>query len=156
MRIALFEPDIPQNCGAAIRLAACLGLGLDLIEPFGFVWDDAKVKRVAMDYVDHAALVRHRSWDAFREARKGSRLILLTTRAATKYTDVTYRADDILLCGRESAGVPDHVHASADARVLIPMTGAARSLNVIMAGGIVAGEALRQTGFTSTQSTMYA
>jgi tRNA (cytidine/uridine-2'-O-)-methyltransferase len=146
MRIALFEPDIPQNCGAIMRLCACMGCPLDLIEPFGFVWDEARVRRVAMDYLVHVALARHRSWDEFNNARlaSGARLILLTTKAATSYMSVTYRPDDILLLGRESSGVPDVVHEVVDARVLIPMHGAARSMNVGMAASMVLGEALRQ------------
>jgi tRNA (cytidine/uridine-2'-O-)-methyltransferase len=144
MRLALYQPDIPQNCGAAIRLCACLGVPLDLIGPFGFVWDEVRVRRVAMDYIDHAALTRHAAWEDFRAAYPQKRLILLTTKAATKYTDIGYQSGDILLLGRESAGVPQEVHEAATLRAAIPMNGQSRSLNVIMAGAIVLGEALRQ------------
>lgn len=145
MRLALYEPDIPQNTGALLRLAACLGLKVDLIEPAGFVLSDKRLQRAGMDYLDLVPLTRHASWDAFQAARSG-RLILLTTRGDTAYTDFAFAPDDILLLGRESAGVPDAVHAEADARLRVPMVPDARSLNVALAASMVLSEALRQTG----------
>jgi tRNA (cytidine/uridine-2'-O-)-methyltransferase len=146
MRLALFEPDIPQNTGALIRLGACLGVPVDIIEPCGFLWSDAKLRRAGMDYLGQADLTRHASWAAFQAASAGARLILLTTKGATPYLDFAFAPSDILLLGRESAGVPDTVHASAAARLFIPMREGLRSLNVAMAGAIVLTEALRQTG----------
>lgn len=154
MRLALYQPDIPQNTGAVLRLAACLGVGVDIIEPCGFVLDDKRLKRVGMDYLNAVDLVRHASWARYLEARDtsrnlsrdGGRLVLLTTAAETAYQDFRFAADDVLLCGRESAGVPDDVHARAEARIKVPMAAGARSLNVAMAAAIVLGEALRQTG----------
>ena len=157
MRLALFEPDIPQNTGTLIRTAACLGVGLDVIEPCGFVWSDKALKRSGMDYTELAAVTRHADWAAFQAARQTphraeSRLILLTTGADMPYTAFSFAPGDILLLGRESAGVPDEVHEAADARLLIPMAPAARSLNVALAGAMVLGEALRQTnGFPQTE-----
>jgi tRNA (cytidine/uridine-2'-O-)-methyltransferase len=145
MILCLFEPDIPQNTGSFIRLSACLGLPLHIIEPCGFPLDDKRMRRVAMDYGDLAQIVRHVSWQAFMERKQG-RVILLTTKSAERYTDFAFQPGDILLCGRESAGVPDYVHALADARVCIPMQPGARSINVAMAASMVAGEALRQIG----------
>jgi tRNA (cytidine/uridine-2'-O-)-methyltransferase len=145
MRLALFEPDIPQNTGALLRLAACLGLRVDLIEPAGFVLSDKRLQRAGMDYVDLIPLTRHASWDAFQAARSG-RLILLTTRAETPYTEFSFAPDDVLLLGRESAGVPDDVHIASDARLRVPMVPGARSLNVALAASMVLSEALRQTG----------
>ena len=145
MRLALFEPDIPQNTGALIRLGACLGVGLDIIEPCGFLWSDGKLKRAGMDYLEHAEIVRHSSWSAFLKARPGQRLVLLTTKGGQAYMDFAFRADDVLLLGRESAGVPDAVHERADARLRIPLRAGLRSLNVAQAGAMVLGEALRQT-----------
>jgi len=144
MRLALYEPDIPQNTGALIRLGACFGTPLDIIEPCGFLWSDAKLKRAGMDYLQHADVVRHASWAAFAEARKGARLVLLTTKGDQAYADFAFHPDDVLLLGRESEGVPDFVHAHAAARLRIPVR--ARSLNVAQAGAIVLSEALRQTG----------
>ena len=144
MRLALYQPDIPQNAGAAMRLCACLGVGMDVIEPCGFLWDDKKIRRSAMDYIDGLDLVRHSSWDVFLAARTPARLILLTTRGDLPYTKHTFRPDDILLLGRESAGVPQDVHDRADARIIIPMMPGMRSLNVINAAAMVLGEALRQ------------
>ena len=153
--LALFQPDIPQNVGAAMRLCACLGMTLDVIEPCAFPWKEKEFRRSGLDYIDHVNVVRHMSWTAFCEARKGRRLILLTTKSAVPYTSVTYKDDDILLAGRESAGVPDEVHNAADARILIPMAKGLRSLNVINAASMVAGEALRQTGlFTNAASDL--
>lgn len=146
-RLALYQPDIPQNAGAAMRLCACLGAGLDVIEPCGFLWDDRKIRRSAMDYTDGLDMVRHTGWGRFLNACNDRRIILLTTRAAVPYTDFRFRADDILLMGRESAGVPDDVHDRADARILIPMQPGMRSLNVINAAAMVMGELLRQTHY---------
>jgi tRNA (cytidine/uridine-2'-O-)-methyltransferase len=145
MRLALFEPDIPQNLGAFIRLAACLGVPLDVIEPCGFPVDDKRIRRAAMDYYDQAAIARHASWNAFQRDRKPGRLVLLTTAAAERFPEVTFRPDDTLLLGRESAGVPVEVHAAADLRLRIPLQKSLRSLNVATAAAMVLGEALRQT-----------
>lgn len=144
MRLALYQPDIPQNCGAIMRLCACMGVPLDLIGPYGFVWDEARVRRVAMDYINHVELTHHKDWDTFRAAHNNKRLVLLTTKAATNYLDAVYDPNDILLLGRESAGVPEAVHAAADVRVIIPMALGVRSLNVAVSAGMVLGEALRQ------------
>ncbi len=145
MRLALFEPDIPQNLGAFIRLAACLGVPLDVIEPCGFPVDDKRIRRAAMDYYDAAAISRHASWNSFRRDRSPGRLVLLTTAAAVRFPDIAFRPDDTLLLGRESAGVPAEVHEAADLRLRIPLRKSLRSLNVAMAAAIVLGEALRQT-----------
>lgn len=144
MRLALYQPDIPQNVGAAIRAAACFGAGVDIIEPSGFPLDSRAVKRVAMDYGALAAPVAHRSWAAFLEARGGARLVLLTTRAETPLWDFRFHAADILLVGRESAGAPDEVHARADVRLAIPLAPGARCLNVAVAAAIALAEARRQ------------
>ncbi len=146
MRLVLFQPDIPQNTGAMMRLAACLGVGIDLIEPCGFVLDDRRLRRAGMDYLGQVNLVRHASWDAFRAGSVGRRLVLLTTRARQCFTDFAFDPDDLLLVGRESAGVPDEVHAAASAAVVVPLCPPARSLNVALAAALVLGEALRQTG----------
>ena len=146
MRIALFEPEIAGNVGNVMRLGACMGAGVDLIEPLGFPWDDRRVRRAAMDYIDHVEVVRHASFDAFREARAGQRLVLFTTRAATSSYDFAYRPDDILLFGKESAGVTDEVRAAVDASVRLPMKPQVRSLNLATSAGLALGEALRQTG----------
>ncbi|MDE2182390.1 MAG: tRNA (cytidine(34)-2'-O)-methyltransferase [Alphaproteobacteria bacterium] len=145
MRLALFEPDIPQNAGALIRLGACLGVGIDLIEPCGFLLGDGKLRRAGMDYVAQAEITRHPSWPAFLETRQGARLVLLTTKGAMRYMDFAFHPGDILLLGRESQGVPDEVHARADARLRIPMRPGLRSLNVAQAGAIALAEGLRQT-----------
>jgi tRNA (cytidine/uridine-2'-O-)-methyltransferase len=145
MRLALYEPDIPQNTGAILRLCACLGVAADLIEPFGFIWADRHLKRAGMDYLDQVDLTRHRSWTAFQAVSRG-RVVLLTTRGTVAYHRFAFAADDTLLFGRESAGVPDEVHAAADARVTIPMRPGFRSINVALAASMVLGEALRQTG----------
>jgi len=146
MRLVLYQPDIPQNAGALLRLAACLGVAVDIVEPCGFIFDDRRLRRAGMDYLGAAELTRHGSWQAYGAVRHGSRLVLLTTRAATAYIDFAFRADDRLLLGRESAGVPADVHAAADARLKVPMRPGMRSLNVALAAAIVLGEALRQTG----------
>lgn len=146
MRLALFEPDIPQNTGAILRLGACLGVAVDIIEPLGFVWSDRRLRRAGMDYLAGVDLTRHVSWEMFLRAREGHRLVLLTTQGTTSYADFAYRADDILLLGRESAGVTPEVHGAADARVIIPLMPGMRSLNIALAAALVLGEALRQTG----------
>ena len=145
MRLALFEPDIPQNLGAFIRLSAGLAVPLHVIEPCGFPVDDRRIRRAAMDYYDLATLVRHASWAAFLRERPPGRLVLLTTRGAESFPGVSFRPDDILLLGRESAGVPDGVHEAADLRLRIPLQAGARSLNVALAAAMVLSEALRQT-----------
>lgn len=148
MRIALFQPDIASNAAAAMRLAACFGVPLAIIEPCGFVWDERRLRRVGLDYLEHVALARFASWSAFEAWRHtaGERLVLLTTAAACDHHAVGYRPDDILMVGRESAGAPGIVHAAADLRVRVPMAPGRRSLNVITALAVVLGEALRQTG----------
>ena len=148
MRLALFEPDIPQNAGAMLRLAACLGVAVDVIGPTGFDMTDRKLRRTGLDYLAHVEIVRHESFAHFDAARllSASRLVLLTTHSTLPYTSFAFRSDDTLLLGRESAGVPDAVHELADARLRIPMRTGLRSLNVAIAAGMVLGEALRQTG----------
>ena len=146
MRLALFQPDIPQNLGAAIRLSACLGVPLDVIEPCGFPLSDRALRRAAMDYAQIADVARHSGWDSFRtqSVTCGARLVLFTTKGGQALHGFTFQRDDILLFGRESAGVPDEVHEAADARVVIPLAAGARSLNVVTAAAIGLGEALRQ------------
>lgn len=144
IRLALYEPDIAPNVGAILRLAACLELGVDLIEPCGFVWSEPKLRRAGMDYLDQVSLKRHTSWARYRETARPKRLVLLTTKGSTPLPRFAFAPGDTLLLGRESAGVPDDVHAQADARVAIPMAPGARSLNVAIAAGIAAAEALRQ------------
>jgi tRNA (cytidine/uridine-2'-O-)-methyltransferase len=148
MRIALYEPDIPQNTGTILRLAACLGLEAHLIEPAGFPVTDRAFRRAGMDYLDQVTVIRHPDWRAFETWRKagGHRLVLLTTGGSLSYLDYAFQPDEVLLFGRESAGVPAHVHAAADARLVIPMRGGMRSLNVAVAAAMAVGEALRQTG----------
>ena len=149
MRLALYQPDIPQNAGNLLRTAACFDVAVDIIEPCGFVLDDRGFRRAGLDYLAGVALTRHVSWHDFMARRRASaapgRLILLTTKASTPYTRLAFRADECLLLGRESAGAPDEVHAAADARVVIPMAAGRRSLNVAVAGAVVLAEALRQT-----------
>src|SRR5262245_34657248 len=146
MRIALYAPDIPQNTGTILRLAACLGLEAHIIEPAGFPTSDRAFRRAGMDYLDQVSIIRHASFPAFEawRAGTGARLILFTTRAASTYTDHAFRAGDVLLFGRESSGVPDRVHDAADVRLVIPIRDGLRSLNVAMAAAMAAGEALRQ------------
>jgi tRNA (cytidine/uridine-2'-O-)-methyltransferase len=144
MHLALFQPDMPSNTGTMMRLCACLGVGMDIIEPCGFPLDDAKLKRAAMDYIDHLDLARHRSWENFVSQIGTRRLVLLTTKSSVPYTDFSFREDDILIVGRESAGVPDNVHARADARIVIPIRPPLRSLNVALSAAIVLSESLRQ------------
>src|SRR6476661_3841661 len=148
MQIALFQPDIPQNTGTILRLCACLNVVAHIIEPAGFPMSDRLFRRAGMDYLDHVALQRHDSWSKFEQWRRqaGFRLLLFTTKAAASYLDHRYDPADILLFGRESAGVPDEVMAAADARLLIPIKPGLRSLNVAMAVAMALGEALRQTG----------
>jgi tRNA (cytidine/uridine-2'-O-)-methyltransferase len=146
MRIALYEPEIAGNVGAVLRLGACLGVGVDLIEPMGFVWDDKRVRRAAMDYIDHVAIARHASFAAFRESIGAARLVLFTTRAGQSAYDFAFRADDVLLVGKESAGVPAEVAAACDERLRLPIRAQVRSMNLAMAAGLALGEALRQTG----------
>lgn len=153
MRIALYEPDIPQNAGAIFRLAACLGVPVDVIEPCGFVLDDKRLRRVSMDYGAHAEIARHASWKAYRDSRADCRTILLTTAGDTPYVEFDFLPTDTLLLGRESAGVPDGVHEAADARLIVPMARNVRSLNVVTAAAMVLGEALRQVdGFAGIAS----
>jgi tRNA (cytidine/uridine-2'-O-)-methyltransferase len=148
IEIALYQPDIAANAATIMRLAACLGLRVRIIEPAGFTWSDSSLKRAGMDYLAKADLIRDSSWDAFRTATAGRRLILLSTKARLPYFDASYRQGDILLLGRESAGVPEEVHAAADLRVTIPMRPGFRSLNVAVACAMVTGEAVRQrSGF---------
>ena len=154
MQIALFQPDIAQNTGTILRLCACLGMAAHIIEPAGFPFSDRLFRRAGMDYLDQVALTRHDSWSKFEEWRNeaGSRLVLFTTKAAGSYLDFRYESNDILLFGRESAGVTDEVVAAADARVVIPIRPGLRSLNVAMAVAMALGEALRQTGPAGMQS----
>ena len=144
MRLALFEPDIPQNAGALLRLGACLGVPVDIIEPCGFVLDDRRLQRAGMDYLAQVELTRYSSWQRYRDGRAG-RLILLTTKAETSYLDFAFQRSDTLMVGRESAGAPETVHQAADARIVIPMLRGMRSLNVALAAAMALGEALRQT-----------
>lgn len=144
MRITLFEPEIAGNVGAVLRLGACLGAQVDLIEPMGFVWDDRRVRRAAMDYIDHVTVVRHAGFDAFRETVGSSRLVLFTTKTTQSAYAFEYRADDVLLFGKESAGVPASVSDLCDSRVRIPLRPEVRSLNLATAAALALGEALRQ------------
>ncbi|KYO52244.1 tRNA (cytidine(34)-2'-O)-methyltransferase [Tistrella mobilis] len=150
MRLALYEPDIPGNAGTCIRLCACLGIGIDIIEPCGFILSDARMKRAGMDYALRATIRRHADWAGFVAARSAEapegRLVLATTRGAVPHTDFAFRPDDVLLMGSETAGVPDAVHDAVDARVRIAMVPGMRSLNVAVAASMILGEALRQTG----------
>ena len=141
----MFQPDIAGNVGTILRLGACLGVGIDLIEPMGFPWSDRALARAGMDYAAQASVVRHVDWDAFREQLPG-RLVLLTTRGAVPLPSARFDAGDTLLLGSEGSGVPEAVHAAADLAVAIPMRPEMRSLNVAVAGAMVVGEALRQTG----------
>ena len=147
MRLALYQPDIPQNAGTILRTAACLGVAVDIIGPAGFDMTDRNLRRAGLDYLDHVAIVRHASWEAFRSAHSatGGRLMLLTTHATASYLTQRYAASDTLLLGRESAGVPAVVHAAADARLRIPIRPGLRSLNIAVAAAMVLAEALRQT-----------
>lgn len=144
MRLALYQPDIPQNTGTMLRLAACLGIAVDLIEPCGFIWDDRRLRRAGMDYLEGVDLTRHESWPSFAAARGPGRLVLLTTTGNIAYTDFAFHPSDTLLVGRESAGVPAEIHRAADTRLVIPMVAGARALNVAVAAAMVIGEARRQ------------
>lgn len=151
MRLALFQPDIAQNAGTMLRLAACLGVAVDVVEPCGFAFDERRFRRAGMDYLDRVDLRRHSSWAAFMRDRGEGRLVLLTTGAETAHTDFAFRPDDTLMVGQEGAGVPREVHDTADARIRVPMAVGLRSLNVALAAAVVLGEALRQTdGFPRT------
>ena len=153
MRLVLYQPDIPQNTGTILRLAACWGLGVDIVEPTGFAWDDRRLKRAGMDYLDQVQVQRHTSWNAYLAWRgalappERGRLILLTTKGAVEFHRITYAPADALILGQESGGVPEEVHLIADQRVRIPIRAGLRSLNVALAAAIVAGEAMRQGGF---------
>lgn len=146
MRLVLFEPDIAQNAGSLIRLGACLGVGVDIVEPCGFVFGGPQMRRAGMDYLERADYVRHASWAAFLAAAPGGRIVLLTAKGDRAYADFRFAPDDRIVLGRESAGAPEAVHARADARLRIPMASGLRSINVAQAGAMVLGEALRQTG----------
>jgi len=146
MRIALYEPEIAQNVGAILRLGACLGVGVDLIEPMGFAWDDRRVRRTAMDYIDHVEIVRHAGFGAFHATIGSSRLLLLTTKGRQSPYDFAFLPDDILLFGKESAGVPAAVADACDARLRIPIRPEVRSMNLATSAALALGEALRQTG----------
>lgn len=143
LRLALFQPDIPQNAGALLRLSACLGIPLEIIEPCGFLWDEKRMRRAGMDYVDHARVTRHASWNAFRQ-QTGGRLVLLTTDGGIRLDRFSFRPGDVIMMGRESAGVPPEVAAAADVTVRIPMAPGLRSLNVALAATLAVGEGLRQ------------
>lgn len=145
-RLALYQPDIPQNAGALLRLGACLDFAIDVIEPCGFIWDEKRMRRAGMDYVALVEVTRHMSWNAFRETatRTGRRVVLMSTKASERLDRFTFTPNDIIMVGRESAGVPDTVADAADARVRIPLMPSARSLNVAMAAAMAMAEALRQ------------
>lgn len=147
-RLALYQPDIPQNAGSILRLSACLSFGVDVIEPCGFVWDDRKMRRAGMDYLDRVELERHSSWAAFDAARRaqGRRLVLLTTRGGIRLDGFSFDRRDVIMVGRESAGVPPEVAAACDASVRVPMAAGVRSLNVAMAASMAMWEALRALG----------
>ena len=146
MRIALYEPEIAGNVGSVLRLGACLGAAVDLIEPLGFVWDDKRVRRAAMDYIDHVEVARHANFEAFRASIGASRLVLFTTKAAQSAYDFAFGPDDVLLFGKESAGVPAEVAEACHARLRLPMRSGVRSINLAMSAALALGEGLRQTG----------
>ncbi len=150
MRIAFYEPEIAGNVGAILRLGACLGAAVDLIEPMGFEWDDRRVRRTAMDYIDHVEIARHNGFDAFRSAIGTQRLLLFTTKSTHSAYDFSFMADDVLLFGKESAGVPAAVAGACDARLRIPMRPQLRSMNLATTASLALGEALRQTGSLPT------
>jgi tRNA (cytidine/uridine-2'-O-)-methyltransferase len=147
-RLVLFQPDIPQNAGTMLRMAACLGVPVEIIEPAGFDVSDRNLRRAGLDYLGSVAINRHASWRAFEDwrRREGLRLVLATTKGSVPYASFAFAPDDAILLGRESAGVPDEVHAAADGRIVVPMCPGMRSLNVAVAGAMIVGEALRQTG----------
>jgi tRNA (cytidine/uridine-2'-O-)-methyltransferase len=146
MRLALYQPDIPQNAGTILRTAACLGVAVDIIGPTGFDMTDRALRRAGLDYLDHVAITRHDSWESFRAATQaaGRRIALLSTHATTSYLDHAFGDRDVVLLGRESAGVPEHVHAAVDVRLCIPIQPGLRSLNIAAAAAMVLGEAIRQ------------
>ena len=145
MRIALFEPEIAGNVGAVLRLGACLGAAVDLIEPMGFAWDDRRVRRAAMDYIDHVTVARHAGFDAFRDTIGSRRLILFTTKSDQSAYEFAFRPDDVLLFGKESAGVPPAIAGACDVRLRIPIRPQVRSMNLAISTALALGEALRQT-----------
>ena len=147
IRLALYQPDIPQNTGTMLRMAACLGLAVEIVEPAGFDVSDRNLRRAGLDYLDHVTITRHLSWRTFEAWRAGAaaRLVLATTRGDTAYTEFAFLPGDVILLGRESAGVPEEVHGAADARILIPMRPGLRSLNIAVSAAMIVGEALRQT-----------
>jgi len=146
MRLVLFEPDIPQNTGTMMRLASALGVPMDIIEPCGFIFDDRRVRRAGMDYIDHLDLTRHASWGAYLATPARGRLVLATTKASVLHTEFAFSPDDRIMVGRESSGVPDEIADGVDARVRVPMRPHARSLNVAVTAAILLSEALRRTG----------
>lgn len=146
MNLILYQPDIPQNMGAMLRLCACLGVQMSIIEPCGFLLDDRRMDRVAMDYKRQVQLIRYQSWEVFKHNRPANRIVLLTTKAQTPYWDFSFESTDQILVGQESCGVPTEVADYCDSRLVVPMKGQARSLNVAMAAAIVLGEAQRQCG----------
>ncbi len=151
VHLALYQPDIPQNLGSAMRLSACLGRKLEVIEPCGFPWNEKKIRQSGMDYVDAVEIVKHSSWEKFYASHKdvidrpASRIVLMTTKASIPYTDFQFTPHDIILAGRESAGVPDEIHNIVDHRIVIPVQQGLRSFNIINASAMIMGEALRQT-----------
>ncbi|MCB2087890.1 MAG: tRNA (cytidine(34)-2'-O)-methyltransferase [Sphingomonadaceae bacterium] len=146
MRIALFEPEIAGNVGAVLRLCACFGVPVELIEPLGFLWDDKRVRRAAMDYIDHVTITRHAGFDAFCEAVRPARLVLFTTKASESAYEFSYQPDDVLLFGKESAGVPPAVADRCDAKLRLPIRAEVRSMNLATSAALALGEGLRQTG----------
>ncbi len=150
MRVALFEPEIAGNVGAVLRLGACLGASVDLIEPLGFEWEDRRVRRAAMDYIDHVTVVRHAGFEAFRASIGVSRLLLFTTKSRESAYEFSFKPDDVLLFGKESAGVPAEVAKACDARLTLPIRPEVRSMNLAMSTALALGEALRQTGTLPT------
>jgi tRNA (cytidine/uridine-2'-O-)-methyltransferase len=150
IEIALYQPDIPPNAATILRMAACFGLTVRIIEPAGFLWSDSSFRRAGLDYVDRASVIRHSSWDSFRNETPNRRIILITTKATLPYSKFAFELNDIILMGRETSGVPETVHDAADFRLVIPMKSGNRSLNVAIACAIVTAEALRQLdGFAS-------
>ena len=145
MHLALYQPDIPPNTGTIIRMAACLEVRVHIIEPCGFPFGEKSFRRAGMDYIDQSQISRHNCWENFLDWADKRRIVLLTTKAAENYAEFPFKDDDILLLGRESAGVPDDVHARADARLVIPMAANTRSLNIAVSAAMVLGEVLRQT-----------
>ena len=144
VRLALFEPDIPQNTGTLLRLAACLGVSVDVVEPCGFVWGGKHMRRAGMDYLEHVEVIRHVNWQTFSVATTTTRRVLLTTKSASPFTEFEFKNGDSLLLGSESMGVPEFVHNSVEARITVPMREGLRSLNLATAAAMVLGEALRQ------------